>query len=290
MKCIGENLNVMQKSLNQAFQERDPGPVQEMARAQQRAGMAWIDVNLGPARKNGPELMDWLVRTIQEAVDLPLSLDTSNIEAMEAGLAAHKGRALINSIMARPERYKAMLPLVTRYDADMIALLWGPEGLPRDENERAAWAVELIYAANEMGIDNERIYVDPIITPLNIQQAQLPAVLRFMAMLPEIAPGARSVAGLSNLSNGTPWREPLHQTYLAMLKRAGMYSAILDYKDQLLIDIAAGKRPDIEQVVAAVEDGSLTSPQEAAENLRVFARAARVILGHSLYSDSWMNL
>jgi 5-methyltetrahydrofolate corrinoid/iron sulfur protein methyltransferase len=290
MKCIGENLNVMKKSLAQAFQERDPQPIRALARAQQQAGMAWIDVNLGPARQQGPELMDWLVRTIQEEVDMPLSLDTSNIEAMEAGLAAHKGKALINSIMCRRERYEAMLPLVSRYGADMIALLWGPEGLPRDENERAAWAVELIYAANEIGIDNQRIYVDPIITPLNIQQPQLVAVLNFMEMLPEIAPGARSVCGLSNLSNGTPWREPLNQTYLVMLKQAGMTSAIVDYNDSLLLEIAAGQRPDIEQVVAAVKAGALSNPEEVEEKLGVFVRAARVILGHSVYSDSWMNL
>jgi 5-methyltetrahydrofolate corrinoid/iron sulfur protein methyltransferase len=111
-----------------------------------------------------------------------------------------------------------------------------------------------------------------------------------MEMLPEIAPGARSLCGLSNLSNGTPWREPLNQTYLAMLKKAGMDSAIVDYNDSLLLDIAAGKRPDIEQVVAAVGDGSITAPEQAEERLRVFVRAARVILGHSVYSDSWMNL
>jgi 5-methyltetrahydrofolate corrinoid/iron sulfur protein methyltransferase len=290
MKCIGENLNVMRKDLNQAFQERSLKPVQDMALAQQRAGMHWIDVNLGPARKQGPELMAWLVRAIQEVVDLPLSLDTSNVEAMEAGLAAHRGKALVNSIMARPERYEVMLPLVSRYEADMIALLWGPEGLPRDENERAAWAVELIYAANEMVIDNQRIYVDPIITPVNIQQAQLVSVLNFMDMLPEIAPGVRSVCGLSNVSNGTPWREPLNQTYLALLQQAGMYSAILDYQDQLLLDIAAGRRPDIEQVTAAVREGTISNLEEVAEDLRVFARAARVLLGQSIYSDSWMNL
>ena len=290
MLCIGENLNVMQKNLKQAFEERNPQPVQEMALAQQKAGMHWIDINLGPARKNGPELMAWLVQAVQQVVDLPLSLDTSNIEAMEAGLAVHKGRALINSIMVRPERYQAMLPLVTKYDADMIALLWGPEGLPRDENERAAWAVELIYAANEMGIDNQRIFVDPIITPLNIQQPQLMSTLLFMEMLPEIAPGARSVCGLSNLSNGTPWREPLNQTYLVMLKRVGMFSAIIDYKDSLLIDIAAGKRPDIEEVVTAVQDGGITSPEQVADDLKVYVRAASVILGHTIYSDSWQAL
>jgi 5-methyltetrahydrofolate corrinoid/iron sulfur protein methyltransferase len=290
MLCVGENLNIMQKTMAQAFKERNAHLIQKMALAQQQAGMHYIDVNIGPAKKNGPALMTWLVETIQQAVDLPLSLDTSNIEAMEAGLAAHKGRALINSIMARPERYNAMLPLANKYDANMVALLWGPEGLPRDENERAAWAVDLIYAANESGISNERIFVDPIITPLNIQQPQLLSTLTFMQMLPELAENARSICGLSNLSNGAAWRAPLNQTYAAMLKQVNMYACIIDYQDQTLIDIAAGLRPDIEQIIEQVQRGVITSPDQAPEELRLYVRAAKVILGHTIYSDSWMEL
>jgi 5-methyltetrahydrofolate corrinoid/iron sulfur protein methyltransferase len=127
----------------------------------------------------------------------PLALDTSNIEAIEAGLAVHKGTALVNSIMARPERYTAMIPIAAKYNAQVVALLWGPEGLPRDENERAALAVELCYAMNEGGIPNENIFVDPIITPVNIQQPQLMSTLNFMMMLQDIAPGAKSANGLS---------------------------------------------------------------------------------------------
>jgi len=209
MKLIGENLNVIKKEIGQAFKDRNPEPIQKMALAEKAAGMDWIDINLGPARKGGPELMEWVVKTVQEAVpDIPLALDTSNIEAIEAGLAVHKGTALVNSVMARPERYTKMIPMVAKYKADVIALLWGPEGLPRDENERAALAVELVYAMNEAGIPNEQIFVDPIITPLNIQQPQLMSTLTFMEMLQDIAPGAKSANGLSNTSNGTPWRSP----------------------------------------------------------------------------------
>jgi 5-methyltetrahydrofolate corrinoid/iron sulfur protein methyltransferase len=218
-------------------------------------------------------------------------LDTSNIEAIEAGLAVHKGTALINSVMARPERYTVMLPMVAKYKADMVALLWGPDGLPRDENERASLAVELVYAANEAGVPNEQIYVDPIITPVNIQQPQLMATLAFTEMLQDIAPGAKSTNGLSNISNGTPWREPLNQAYMIMLERAGMYSSIVDYEDSLLLDIAKGKRPDIVEIVHKVQDGEITDPSQVeGEELQVFVRAARVILGHTLYSDSWMKM
>ncbi|KIX14498.1 dihydropteroate synthase [Dethiosulfatarculus sandiegensis] len=292
MQCIGENLNVIKKVIGQAFKDRNPEPIQKMALEQKEVGVDFIDINLGPARKGGPELMEWVVKTVQEVVDdIPLVLDTSNIEAIEAGLAVHKGTALVNSVMARPERYTVMLPMVAKYKADMVALLWGPDGLPRDENERASLAVELVYAANEAGIPNEQIYVDPIITPVNIQQPQLMATLAFTEMLQDIAPGAKSTNGLSNISNGTPWREPLNQTYMIMLERAGMYSSIVDYEDSLLLDIAKGKRADIVETVHKVQDGEITDPgQVEGEELQLFVRAARVILGHTLYSDSWMKM
>lgn len=292
MKTIGENLNVIKKVIGQAFKDRNPEPIQKLALEEKAAGVDWIDINLGPARKGGPELMEWVVKTVQEVVpDVPLALDTSNIEAIEAGLAVHKGTALVNSVMARPERYTVMLPMVAKYGADMIALLWGPEGLPRDENERAALAVELCYAANEAGIPNEKLFVDPIITPVNIQQPQLMATLAFTEMLQDIAPGAKSTNGLSNISNGTPWREPLNQIYMIMLERAGMYSCIADFEDKLLMDIALGKRDDLVQVVHKVQDGEITSPDQVqGDEAKLFVRGARVILGHSLYSDSWMNM
>ncbi|MCX5808232.1 MAG: dihydropteroate synthase [Proteobacteria bacterium] len=104
MLLIGENLNVISKKIGDALKQRDPVPIKEMALAQAKAGMDIIDINLGPARKEGPGLIEWVVTIVQDTVDLPLSLDTTNIEAMEAGLRAHRGKALINSISARPER------------------------------------------------------------------------------------------------------------------------------------------------------------------------------------------
>jgi len=295
MILFGESLNVISKVIGKAYRERDPKPIQEEVLEQQKLGMDYIDINLGPAKKDGHELMPWVVQVVQEAVpNMPLLLDTSNIAAIEEGLKVIKPASkphIVNSIMARPERYTVMLPMVAKYGADMVALLWGPEGLPRDENERAALAVELCYAANEAGIPNENLFVDPIITPVNIQQPQLMSTLAFMQMLQDIAPGARSTNGLSNISNGTPWREPLNQIYMIMLERAGMYSCIADFEDQLLIDIARGKRPDLVEVVHKVQDGEITSADQVSDDTqKLFVRGARVILGHSLYSDSWMNM
>jgi len=294
MLLIGENLNVISRNIGKAFKEKDPGPIVEEAKRQKDLGMDWIDINLGPARKGGPELMEFVVTTVQNEIGdtPPLCLDTSNIEAMEAGLAVHKGKAIINSIMARPERYEKMIPLAVKYKAAMIALMWGPEGLPRDENERAALAVELLYAANEAGVPNEDIFVDGIVTPVNIQQPQLMSLLAFQGMLQDIAPGAKSTCGLSNVSNGPPdhLRPILNQTYMVMLERNGMYSVIADAYDEALVAIARGQRPDIVEVIHKVMDEEDIDMGSLSEELQGYVKTARVILGHSLYSDSWLEL
>jgi 5-methyltetrahydrofolate corrinoid/iron sulfur protein methyltransferase len=294
MRLIGENLNVINRVIGKAFKEMDPRPIAEEAIRQKEKGMDWIDINLGPARKGGPELMTFVVKTVQEAIgdSVPLCLDTSNIEAMEAGLSAHKGKAIINSIMCRPERYEKLIPLAVKYKANMIALMWGPEGLPRDENERAALAVELIYAANEAGVPNEDIFVDGVVTPVNIQQPQLMSLLAFQEMLQDMAPGAKSTCGLSNVSNGPPdhLRPILNQTYMVMLERKGMYSCIADAYDDGLVAIARGKRPDIVEVIHKVMDREEVDLGSLSKELQGYVKTARVILGHSLYSDSWLEL
>ncbi len=294
MLLIGENLNVISTVIGKAFREKDPGPIVEEAKRQKEKGMDWIDINLGPARKGGPELMEFVVKTVQEAIgdSPPLCLDTSNIEAMEAGLEAHQGKAIINSIMCRPERYEKMIPLAGKYGANMIALMWGPDGLPRDENERGALAAELIYAANEAGVPNEDIFVDGIVTPVNIQQQQLMSLLEFQGMLQDMFPGVKSTCGLSNISNGPPdhLRPILNQTYMVMLERRGMYSCIADAYDDQLIAIARGERPDVVELIHKVMDGEDVDMGALSKEMQDYVKTARVILGHSLYSDSWLEL
>jgi len=295
MLLIGESLNVMSKKIGGAMKERDPKPIQEEALFQKEKGMDYIDINLGPAKKDGAELMPWIVKTVQEVVDLPLALDTSNIDAIEEGLKVYKETAqppLINSIMARPERYEKMIPIAAKYNADFIALMWGPEGLPRDENERAALCVELLYAANEAGIENDRIWVDGIVTPVNIQQDQLVSLMTFYEMLQDIAPGAKSTCGLSNISNGPPvyLRPILNQTYMVMLERYGMVSVISDPLDEKLTEIAKGKRPDIKDIIHQAMDGTAPDPSSVEKELADYIKTVDVILGRKLYSDSWLEL
>ena len=298
MLLIGESLNVISKKIGKAFKERDPKPIQEEALFQRKKEMDFIDINLGPAKKDGHELMPWVIQTVQEVVDdLPLALDTSNIDAIEAALKVIKPSTngvshVINSIMVRPERYERMVPIAAEYGVDFIALMWGPEGLPRDENERAALCVELLYFANEAGIPNEKIWVDGIVTPVNIQQPQLMSLMEFQKMIQDIAPGAKSTCGLSNISNGPPdhLRPILNQTYMVMLDKCGMVSVIADPLDDQLIDIAKGRRQDIVDLIYGMLDGNEPDIAGLPKELQDYAKTVNVILGKSLYSDSWLEL
>ncbi len=292
MLCFGESLNVMGKKIGQAFKDRDPKPIQEEAKFQKEKGMDYIDINLGPAKKEGTSLMPWVVETVQEVVDLPLLLDTSNLAAIEEGLKVCDKTPIINSIMCRPEIYEKWLPVAAKYNADFVLLTWGPEGLPRDENERAALCVELLTVANEAGIANEKMWVDGLVTPVNVQQEHAMPLLRFYEMLPDYAPGIKSTCGLSNISNGIPdhLRPIMNQTYAIMLKRHGMASIITDPRDDVLTDIAKDKRSDIEEVVLNTLDGNQPDINSLSKELADYVKTARVLTGKSLYSDSWLQL
>ena len=288
MILIGESINIMSQTIGPALRERNPVPVQEMARQETAAGVDFLDINIGPARKMGDELMSWAVQTVQEVTDLPLSLDTTNPVAMEAGLKVHKGRALINSIS--PVRADEELPLVLKYNADMVGLLWGLEGMPRDEAERGVTLAELVYQANEMGIPNESIWVDPIASPVSVEIIQVKACVEFMSMLQDIAPGCKSTVGLSNISNGAPieLRPWLNRTYLMMLMKHGLYSAIVDAFDEELIQIARGEKPELVKMVHRMMDGEKPDLSSLSEDEIKYVKTVRVLTGESLYSNSWL--
>ncbi len=292
MILVGENINIISKTIGPALTERNPEPIHKMAKAEAASGINYLDLNIGPARKAGDELMSWLVNTVQQVTDKPLSLDTTNPVATEAGLKACKSRALINSVSLQPERLEKVLPMAKQYNADMIGLLWGVEGMPRDANERCMLAVDLIYQANQLGIPNESIWIDPIATPVSVEINQLKACLEFMSMLSEIAPGCKSIVGLSNVSNGAPshLRPYLNRTYLAMLMKYGIYSAIVDAFDEELVRLAKGEMPDIVSLVHSMMDGENPDMSSLSLKQTEYVKTVRVLNGETLFSNSWLEI
>jgi 5-methyltetrahydrofolate corrinoid/iron sulfur protein methyltransferase len=292
---IAENINIMSKTIGEAIRNREKGPVQDLAAQLEGAGCHALDLNAGPARKDGPELMEWLVTTVQEVTRLPLSLDTTNIEAIEGGLKAYKdlgGPPIINSISVRPERMDALLPLAVDTGARAVALMLGVEGIPRDANERGVLLAEFLYRASQAGLDEKNIYVDPIVLPISSQQEQLIACTEFMTMLPELAPGVGSTGGLSNVSNGVAneLRPILNRTYTAMLMKLGLGSAIVNGLDPVTIDLMNGKCPDITGIVGRVMDSEVIDDASLPAEERQYAKTTRVLLGKTIFSESWLTI
>jgi 5-methyltetrahydrofolate corrinoid/iron sulfur protein methyltransferase len=292
MILIGENINVGSATISTALNDRNAAVIQEIAKAEVAAGIDVLDINIGPTRKGGEELMTWVVQTVQSVTDKMLSLDTANMAAIEAGLKASKNKVLINSVSLQSSRIDQGLALAQKYNTDLIGLLWSNEGMPRDANERALNTVDFVYKANAAGITNERIWIDPIVSPVSVEINQVKACVEFMGMLGEIAPGCKSVAGISNLSNGTPseLRCWLNRTYMIMLMRHELYSGIVDAYDKELIAIARGNRPDIVQLVYRIMDGDKPEITSLPKEMQNYARTTRVLLGESLYSHSWLEV
>ncbi len=294
VKAIAESINIMGTRSGSAMKERNPGPVQEMAKEETAAGATYLDLNIGPARKDGTELMPWVVETVQDSVDIPLCLDSTNTDAMAAGfkVVKNKTEAIMNSISAQPERMEALIPVAAEAGCDVIALLWGPDGMPRDSAERAAMSVDLMMALNEAGIPNEKILFDPIGTPITLGADQIAAGLEFMMMLPDIAPGAGSTVGLSNVSNGVAenLRKYLDRTYLIMLMKYGISTAIVNSYDAELMAICKGERQDLVDMVHGMMDGTDPDPASLEGTALEHYKTYKALSGQTIFSESWLEL
>lgn len=233
MLVIGERLSIIAKRVREAMEQKDKGPIQDIAKSQHKAGAGMIDANIGPAEDGGEDLMQWMVTTIQEAVPLPVCLDTTNFSATEAGLKVHNnewGKALINSTSNDPERFP-MLELAARNQCEIIALTVGKGGLPADAEERAAIAAEIMARAMEYGLPVEDIYLDPLVLQIATTQDQALKVIQSVKMFQELNdPPMKTVVGLSNISNGCPrdLRPLLNRYYLSLLIYEGLTAAIAD--------------------------------------------------------------
>lgn len=285
MKLIGESINIISKTIGQAIKEKDPKPIQELAVKQVEEGADLLDLNLGPARKEGPEMMEWLVKTVQEVTDVPLSLDTTNPLAIEAGLKVAKQRPLINSISAQKTRLEVTLPLAKKYDVPFIAVLLSDAGIPRTIEERTAVLFEILTAAQELGISEDDIWVDPIIFPISADQNQVVVAVEFLNLLPDlIGKPLQSTVGLSNVSNGSPvhLRGILNRVYLAILMTNGLTSAIADVLDKELVETARmlEKSPDLDAWIASL------SPEKKEEVLKTM----KVLKNEVLYCHSWLEV
>jgi len=291
MILIGENIHIISKAVSEAVRNRDAAPIQALASAQAVAGADYLDLNLGPARREPEEVASWLVRTVQEIADLPISLDTMNPLAMEAGLKLCRKRALLNSASGKSESRESMMPLAIKYNTQIVISVITDRGCPPDVDSRVESIVETVAYANDIGIDNEDIWVDPIVLPVSADQKQVSEALEFIRILPDLLPGVKSVVGLSNVSNGTPanLRGVLNRTYMVMLERNGLYSAIADVLDGELVELNSGGLKDVRVLIHRVMDGEPVDAEALPEKEKNYVKTARVLMGDALYSHAWLE-
>jgi 5-methyltetrahydrofolate corrinoid/iron sulfur protein methyltransferase len=233
MLIIGEKINASRKSIDAAIKDRDIAYIQDVAKAQEEAGAHALDVNCGtvPASEE-PETMRWLVKTVQEVTELPLCIDSPNSEALAAGIEAHKGRPLINSISAENGRYNSVLPLAKQYHAGVVALCNDDRGLPSSKEMALEVGDSLVNRLTKDGIPVDSIYLDPLVRTLATSPETVVDTLEVMRELSHRYPGLHFVSGLSNVSYGLPERRHLNRAFVVMSIAYGLDAVIADPLDR----------------------------------------------------------
>jgi len=270
MLIIGELINCTRKRVGAAAQSRDAEFIKEVARNQVNAGADMLDVNGGlPGQE--VECLPWLVNIVQEAVDVPLCLDSADSEALSRALPLCKHRAMINSITDQSARYAAVLPLVKQYGTRVVALCMGESGPPASLEARMATAYRLVDRLTADGVPIDDIYVDPCVMPVSIGMVHGKAVAEAIGQVTARYPGIHASAGVSNVSFGLPVRKLLNEVFLLLLMERGLDAAIVDPCDpQLMMNIRAaeallGRDRLCTNYLRAYREGKLEPPATRAE-------------------------
>ncbi|MDH4180129.1 MAG: dihydropteroate synthase [Armatimonadota bacterium] len=242
MIIVGERINGNSKRVREAVVARSADFIAQQARLQVEAGADYVDVNAGTEAEREPDDMVWLVETVQAAVDKPLCIDSANPAALRAGLQAHKGQALVNSVSAEEVRLEPVLDLVKGHGARVVALTLDDSGLPKTAQQRIAIVRKLAEAAERAGVARQDLFIDPLARAVGLENEQGAAFLDAVAGIRDSLPGAHVICGLSNVSFQMPARRLLNRTFLAMAMARGLDAAILDPLDAgLMAVVCAGE-------------------------------------------------
>ena len=305
MIAIGESIHIISRQVRAATNNRDKAFMQDLALRQVESGAHWLDLNIGPQKKTGTQTMTWLVNIIQEVTDVPLVLDTTNGAAIEAGLKACNKPALINSTDATPERLNTLMPLAAKYNANIIALTLGSNGLPSTVDSRLALVLERILpAAAQYNVSFDHIFLDPLVLTVNGNQEQAMQAIEAIRYFKQACePSPMTICGLSNISNGAPEeiRPLINRVFLTMMLGAGLDSAIMNCLDDGLmetlhiIDFGDKSTPEAELYLnlynsyAAGEQFDTSTVDIDNPELRDIAKTIQILQNQLLYAQSYLN-
>jgi 5-methyltetrahydrofolate corrinoid/iron sulfur protein methyltransferase len=307
MQIIGENIHIISPKVKEGIANRDGAFFVDLARRQMQAGAWALDLNIGPQKKAGVEVMSWLVAVMQEAVgmDVPLSLDTTNLAAIEAGLKkVPRGKAIVNSISAQPERLASLPPLLAQYGAQVIALTMGESGIPVSAEARVSIMLEtLMPRLEEAGVPLENVIIDPLALTVSGCQEYVPQCIEAVRILKGALPCKVSV-GLSNVSNAVPAanRPLLNRVHMVQLMAVGLDMVIADPLDHDLAEfIRIVEQRDESTPLGKLliklydrtaateelqpEDVNMSDPEQAA-----VWKTVRVLLNKTIYADAYLTI
>lgn len=304
MILIGENIHVISKIVREALVKRDENFVLDLINAQNK--MDYIDLNVGPAKSDLIYVLPWLAKIIQNNSECGISFDTTNSEEMKKGLQSFGGKTFINSISLDDERIEKIGGLAVEYGSNLIALTLSKEnGIPKDADGRLEIAFNIYEKCLEKGIDNEKLFFDPLILPICVDQSQGIEAINTIKMIKEsFDPPVKTVIGLSNISNGCPkdLRPLINRVYASLAFGAGLDAAIIDAKDDELIRILKmlemnSPKSQLDKLYVNLSDmisnfGELDDiefDKEDVEQLKVI-KTARILLNNEIYSHSFTQI
>ena len=306
MRIIGENIHIMSPRVKEAVANRDRRFFQEAAVRQVEAGAWAVDLNIGPQKKAGVEILPWMVTAVQEVVDVPLCLDTTNLAAIEEAGKICKQQPIINSTSAEPERLERVPLVAKQYGAKVIALTMESEGIPVSADARVNIALEkLLPRMDELGIPASDILIDPLVLTVSGCQQYVPECIeavRILQVAGDPPPGVQ--VGLSNVSNAVPaeMRPLINRVYCVMLMAAGLNTMIADPMDHLQNDFIRiveqrDQRSALGRLLLALHD-AVAAQEELSPSAVDFSdpqqveiwKTIQIILNKVIYADSYLRV
>jgi cobalamin-dependent methionine synthase I len=306
MYIIGENIHIISEKVKEALAAKDREFFMDLAVKQVEAGAKAVDLNLGPRKKDWAEVFPWIVAAVESVVDVPLSIDTTNVDGMEAALKTiKKNQPILNSTSAEPERLEKVPLLAKKYNAKVIALTMRTEGIPVEAEARVNIAVEkLIPRMMEIDFPMENLIIDPLVLTVSGCQQYCPHLIETVRTLQYAwDPAPHISVGLSNVSNAVPneGRPLINRVYCAMLMGVGLQMMIANPFDKEQNDVirwieakdvstplarvynkiaertAAGDEPQI-------DDFDMSIPDQAA-----IWKTTQILLNKVIYADAYLN-
>jgi cobalamin-dependent methionine synthase I len=306
MYIIGENIHIISEKVKVALTAKDAKFFQDLAVKQVEAGAQALDLNLGPRKKDGEEVFPWIVQTVEEVVNVPLSFDSTNLAGIEAGLKkVTKAQPIINSTSAEPERLEKVPLLAKKYNSRIIALTMGTSGIPVAADERVNIAVEkLIPRMMEIDYPMENLIIDPLVLTVSGCQEYCPQLIEAVRTLQYAWDPAPAISvGLSNVSNAVPNenRALINRVYGVMLMGVGLQMMIASPLDEKLKEAIriVEQRDESSPVgrlyikigdrIASMEEPSIEDvDMDDPEQVEIW-KTVQILLNKVIYADAYLS-